>query len=199
MKNKVMNKISLGLVATLLVGFILNPITAKAESTTEITGTVVATTFDVSVNLNTTYTINPNATDGTYLQSNDITIVNNSSAPVDVSIQDITASTSFTDYMNTDVGTGTKEDWYALGKTDSQSKIALYLTADDANSTWRNQLRTTDVFFKEILDSTDAIALGTINSGDSVVYKVGAYHGLAFDSAITNVNTVTWNFALATE
>ena len=84
-----------------------------------------------------------------------------------------------TDVLNTDVGDGNKEDWYKLGASDSKSKIALALKVVPDKSTWRKQVRSTDIFFKEILDlSSDAtINLGTINAGDTVTYTLDGPEG----------------------
>ena len=121
--------------------------------------------------------------------------------PIQLDIKSITASSSMTDVMNTDVGSGTKEEWYALGAADSKEKIALALTEVADKSTWRSQTRTTDIFFKEILDLTDGnvITLGTINSNDTVTYTLDGFHGLAFDEEINNTNTITWSVSLAEE
>ena len=95
---------------------------------------------------------------------------------------------------------------YAMGQTtkipaEKLEKIALALTEVADKSTWRSQTRTTDIFFKEILDLTDGnvITLGTINSNDTVTYTLDGFHGLAFDEEINNTNTITWSVSLAEE
>ena len=169
MKSKLITKIMTGVMV--LSTFMAMPV--YAETTTVVNGTINASTFDVSVSSNATYTINPNAEDGSY----------------------------FTDVLSTDVGTGTKEEWYALGATDSKAKIALALKELPEKSIWRNKVRTTDIFFKEILDlqTEESINLGTVNAGDTVTYSLDGFHGLAFNEGITNTNTITWSVAIADE
>ena len=198
MKSKLLTKVMAGfMIASTLLA---TPVYAD-DSETILNGTINASTFDVSVSSNATYTINPNATDGNYFSASEIGIVNNSVMPIKLDIKSITASTSMTDVLNTDVGTGTKEEWYALGATDSKAKIALSLKEVADKSTWRSKTRDTDIFFKEILGLTNGavIELGTVNSGDTVTYSLDGFHGLAFSEGISNTNTITWSVQLAEE
>ena len=197
MKNKLLSKFITGMMIMTTL-FSTMPVYA-AENTTVLTGTIKAATFDVSVSSTATYTIDPNVSDGNYLTSSEIGILNNSVMPIQLDIKSITESSNMTDVLNTDVGTGTKEEWYKLGATDSKSKIALELAPVADKSTWRNQVRTDSIFFKEILDLTDAnvINLGTVDSGNTITYAIDGYHGLAFGSEINNTNTITWAVSLA--
>ena len=197
MKSKLITKIMTGVMV--LSTFMAMPV--YAETTTVVNGTINASTFDVSVSSDATYTINPNAEDGSYFTASEIGILNNSVMPIKLDVKSITASTAMTDVLSTDVGTGTKEEWYALGATDSKAKIALALKELPEKSIWRNKVRTTDIFFKEILDlqTEESINLGTVNAGDTVTYSLDGFHGLAFNEGITNTNTITWSVAIADE
>ena len=197
MKNKIMTTLIMGV----MIASSLFAMPVKADNETVVNGTIKASTFDVSVSANATYTIDPNNADGTYFTASEIGILNNSVMPISLDIKSITASSNMTDVLNTDVGDGNKEDWYKLGASDSKSKIALALKVVPDKSTWRKQVRSTDIFFKEILDlSSDAtINLGTINAGDTVTYTLDGFHGLAFDSQIANTNTITLSVSLAEE
>lgn len=197
MKNKIITKLMTGI----MIASTLFAMPVKADNETIVNGTIKASTFDVSVSSNATYTIDPNDTSGNYFTASEIGILNNSVMPISLDIKSITASTNMTDVLNTAVGTGLKTDWYALGASDSKSQIALALKTVPDKSTWRNQVRTTDIFFKEILDlaADTTINLGTINAGDTVTYTLDGFHGLAFDSQIVNTNTITWSVSLAEE
>lgn len=198
MKNRILTKIMTGI---LLMSTLLTIPVQAADNETILNGTIYASTFDVSVSSNATYSIDPNNTDGNYFTASEIGILNNSVMPIQLDIKSITASSNMTDVLNTDVGTGTKSEWYALGSDDSKSKIALALKVVSDRSTWRSQERTTDIFFKEILDLVDGnvISLGTVNSGDTVTYTLDGFHGLAFSEQINNTNTITWAVSLAEE
>ncbi len=196
MKRKILQK---GILSILVLSMLSMMPVKAADNETIVNGTIKASTFDVSVSSNATYEIDPNATDGNYFTASEIGIVNNSVMPIQLDIKSITASSNMTDVLNTEVGTGLKTDWYALGAADSKAKIALSLQAVADKSTWRSQTRTTDIFFKEILDLVDGnvIELGTVNSGDTITYTIDGFHGLAFDEGINNTNTITWAVSLA--
>lgn len=198
MKSKLLEK---GIISVLVLSMLAIMPVKAADNETIVNGTIKASTFDVSVSSNATYEIDPNATDGNYFSASEIGIVNNSVMPIQLDIKSITASSNMTDVLNTDVGTGLKDDWYALGAADSKAKIALSLQEVTDKSTWRSQTRTTDIFFKEILDLVDGnvIELGTVNSGDTITYTLDGFHGLSFDEGITNTNTITWAVSLAEE
>ena len=190
MKIKKMKRfLPFALVSSMILSNIV-PVFAESKEV-QISGEIKAATIDISTNITasvggdgTTYTIDPNAEDGNYLTSNEITIINGSNFPIKLGVADAENQTNnLTDVLPTDVGSGTKEDWYALGKTDSESKIALGLK--NSSGTKIKNLVEGITYFKTIQDLEDSsIDLGVVGAGGSISYEVDGFHGLAFSQAI---------------
>ena len=185
--------ISIFLVLTMIL-VVLFPTTNVMASETVINGEVDALVIKMSITPTVEWTIDPNNENEEYFTSSILSMVNNSTAPVKISIIDATASTTLTDVLPDHF-----EDWTNLGKKDSEN-IALGLNSLET-SEFREQIATDTIYIKELTELFNTpeaeFELGSINANKSIMYSLTANHGLAFQSAFTNTNTLSFGVELA--
>lgn len=161
---------------------------AYADSDTIINGTIKASTIDISASGTATYTI-----DEKTLISDTLQVLNNANFPVSIAVADVTkTSGTIEDVLPSAVGT--QDDWFNLGRKDSESKIALGLKHTGGD--YLEEFTSDTVYFKNIQDSTDPISLGAIAANTNAEYEIDGFHGLAFSSEISEQYKITWDIGL---
>ena len=182
-----MNKfIKMGLPIILLSNLILCP-PVYADSDTEINGTVRASTIDVSASGTSTYTIN-----GKALTSDTIGIVNNSNFPISVGVVKAEKTIgTLLDVLPQSVGN--KQDWFNLGRKDSNSKIALGLKHTSGD--YLEEDEPDILYFKEVQDE-GTLPLGSVAAKGNLGYEINGFYGLAFSSDVSEQYKITWDISL---
>ena len=205
--KKVKKVLPFALASSMILSNIVPVFAESQEIPIEVKGTIQAAKIDVSTNVsggggasgsNATYTIDPNNSDGNYLTSSPITIINNSSFPLTISVDKaVNKTNNLEDVLPNDVGD--EEDWHNLGKTESESKIALGLKYTDGD--YLEDIKSGTVYFKEIQNSYNLIDLGVIeskqdNSPSTVSYEIDGFYGLAFSKDMSEDYQITFNIRL---
>lgn len=161
--------------------------TGQVSATVPVTGTIQPLTISVTHPISTAYAIDPNA--GSFTAPA-IAVTNNTSAPVNVTVQSLSSATGgtiqFTDKLPTD------EAWSSLSAADSKKYIALGVTAD-SSSGWNSGANTTT----DWAAAGTAAAIGTLNTGATGKLNLSADFGKAFDGSYTAAHNVVFSFSLA--
>lgn len=151
---------------------------------------LVSVTHPVSVG----YAINPDS--ATPFTAPDVQIVNNSTIPIRVSVQGLSASTGGSLKLN-DVPPSKYADWSKLTSTQTRSDIALGLGIRETSTgsgTWSEIDRTTPLYASDV---TGRIPLGILNpNGAAGTLALTAKYGLAWDKAYTSVHSLSLFFDL---
>lgn len=167
---------------------IFSPIVYAADSSTIINGTTKASTIDVSASGTANYTIN-----GKSITSDTIGIINNSNFPISIGVAKVEKTLgNLLDVLPELIGN--KYDWYNLGKTESNSKIALGLKHTGGD--YLEEFTLDTLFFKNVQDSTESIGLGALASKGNAEYQIDGFHGLAFSSDISEQYKITWDIGI---
>ncbi len=187
----------------------LTPISVRAEEITEdsISQTVINCDYK-KTKIDMTYTksfpavIDPNA-EGEKLTSGKGILINNSSAPVEISINNCESDNTMVYVLPWEINgvteSSTPEElkvaWYGLGARDSSSKAGLGIATTE-ESQFRNKV-TDKVYFKTLMET--GCILGSVNSGDKIEFEVFGNHGLAIKEEINTITTITYGYKLAEE
>ncbi|ARP50235.1 DUF5057 domain-containing protein [Ruminococcaceae bacterium CPB6] len=151
---------------------------------------LVSVTHPVSVG----YAINPNS--AAPFTAPDVQIVNNSTIPIRVSVQSLSASTGGSLTLN-DVSPSKYADWSKLTTVQTRSNIALGLGIRETaagSGTWSEIDRTAPLYASDITDKTP---LGVLNpNGAAGTLELTAKYGLAWDKAYTSVHSLSLFFDL---
>jgi hypothetical protein len=148
----------------------------------------ISVTHPVSIS----YTIDPNSS--TPFTAPNIPITNNSSIPINVSVQSLSASSGGSIHFN-DVSPTKYPDWSKLTAAQTKSDIALGIgVAETAASsgTWSSIHATNPIYSINITSKT---LLGTLNpNGATGNLSVSAYCGIAWDNAYTSMHNLVLVF-----
>ncbi len=159
-----------------------------ADSDTVVNGTVKASTIDISASGTANYTI-----DKKTLTSDTIGIINNSNFPISVGVAKVEKTLgNLSDVLPELIGN--KYDWYNLGRAESNSKIALGLK--HTGGTYLEKTEPDTLYFKKVQDSSSALTLGALASKGSLNYEISGYHGLAFNSDVSEEYKITWELGI---
>lgn len=200
--------LSMGLAFALTFASIIPASVSAAETgETVIQGNISATgNFDISVSATATYTIDEN---GDFIYT-PISVVNNSTFPVEFGFNSYSKTGSLTEVLKNDTGvlgtlTGSETDeqlrakWAMQGKNGSKN-IAIYLK-DSLTSEYATNYVASEIplatLGSQITANSNNYKKGIILGGDSVSFELDAFHGLAFSEAVVMSHTVGMVFNLA--
>ena len=170
---------------SLIMGSVL-PVSADAS--TEINGNIKSASIDISASSTANYIIN-----GKTITSDTIGILNNSNFPISIGVANVEKTIgNLEDVLPESVGT--QEQWFNLGKKDSESKIALGLKHTGGD--YLDEFTSDTLYFKNVQDATDSIGLGALASKGNVEYQIDGFYGLAFSSDISEQYKITWEIGL---
>lgn len=185
-----------GLMAVLLAPQLIKQ-TDASESEVILNGEVSALLLDFTVPSEVEFTINPNASspDQVFV-SPEFTVINDSSAPISVSVSafENNGGHTFTDVMPNAHG-----DWTVLGVAESTRDLALGIDVDPLGTNdWYTMAgaASDNIYAKEIQDSSDAILIGGIKPNSQIKLGLTANHGYSFDSPLTTQYRLTLIFEL---
>lgn len=199
MKYKLRKIITMMVVMALLV--VATSVTAFAADTTTtgegdastpipIEGTISALTVSVTHPATITYSIDPNTGDTTDIVAPDILLVNNTLAPIKVTVESMFSTLGgtlqFTDVMPAD------KDWANLSVADSKEFIALGLKIPHNVMEWNTGFNVGTYYASDMI----LVELGTLNSNCTGGLMLVANHGLAFDQAYTSMHSLFFMFNL---
>lgn len=198
MKLKLRKVFVMMVVVALLVA--ATSVTALADDTTTtgqgdasapvpIEGSISALTVSVTHPATISYTIDPNNGDTTGIIAPEITLVNNTLAPVRVTVESMFSTLGgtlqFTDVLPTD------RDWANLSVADSKEFIALGIKIPSAME-WNPGYNENTYY---AFDMT-MVEFGTLNYNCMGVFTLVANHGLAFDQSYTSKHSLFFMFDL---
>ena len=198
MKYKLRKIITMMVVMALLVA--ATSVTAFAADTTTtgegdastpipVEGTISALTVSVTHPATIAYSIDPNTGDTTDLVAPDILLVNNTLAPIKVTVESMFSTLGgtlqFTDVMPAD------KDWENLSVADSKEFIALGLRIPSAME-WNTGYNEGTYYAADMI----LVEFGTLNSNCTGGLTLVANHGLAFDQANTSMHSLFFMFNL---
>ena len=185
-KRKILNKFFPYLLVSSMVLGNLTPVYADSE--TQVQGTIQASTIDVSASATANYSIT-----GKTITSDAVGIVNNSNFPINLGVARVEKTLgSLEDVLPETVGD--ENAWFSLGKNDSNSKIALGLKHTSGD--YQNTIKSDTLYFKEVMDSLNAVQLGTLAAKGSINYEIDGFHGLAFTSNLSEQYKITWDLGI---
>ena len=163
--------------------------TGDVTATVPVEGSISAITISVTHPATVAYTIDPNSGLTNEIVAPDITLVNNTLVPVNVTVQSFLSSAGGT-LQFTDVGVVDK-DWDNLNKADSKTYIALGLEIQDAME-WNTGYNENTYY---AVDGVP-ILFGALNNNATGSLSLVAEHGLAFDQAYTAIHSLIFMFNL---
>lgn len=199
MKLKLRKVLMMMVVVALLVA--ATSVTALADDTATtgegdasvpipIEGSISALIVSVTHPATITYSIDPNNGDTTGIIAPEILLVNNTLAPVRVTVESMFSTPGgtlqFTDVLPND------RDWPNLSLADSKEYIALGLRIPTAME-WNPGYNENTYY---AFDMT-MVEFGTLNHNRMGVLTLVANHGLAFDRAYTSKHSLFFMFNLA--
>lgn len=205
-----MTKKILSLILVLTMIFSLSAVSSFAEDLlyddgtttgdTIVTGTITPTVVSFTIPTSTSFTLDPNQEIGERFVSTGFSVTNNATAPLTVSV-DSFAQKAEQDHFFTDVEPDKYGEWGNLGKTISESEIALGLKIDDS-SQWSSVTREATLYVVDSIeadaaDADAAIEIGVINPNQTVDFNFEASHGNSFSEEITSEYVISWIFGLA--
>lgn len=170
---------------------------AATTASTVVNGNVAASVLSVSVPSSLAFTVDPNDLDTTYVSS-EANIINNTNAPIEVWVaagnsnfkQSTSSSWKPVDYLPGEL------DWSNLGKTQSESSLALGIKINDPTE-WRKVILTDTLWVKEQNNIGAAVIFGELNALSSAKVSLEVHHGNAFSEVKSCQYDVVWSFALA--
>lgn len=159
--------------------------TGSVTATVPVSGTVQATTISVTVPINASYAINPDANTFT---APALAVTNNSVVPINVGVQSLTADTSgtITDKLPTD------ENWAALDAADSARYLALGVGITDGSG-WNTGYNTST----DWAAAKTPVQFGTLASGATGNMNLTGQFGRAISKTITPTGSLVFSFSLA--
>lgn len=169
---------------------------AGTTASTTVNGSISASIISVSVPASLAFTIDPNNPSGD--QASKAVIQSNTNAPIEISIngggdsfkQSANSSWKPTDYLPDEL------NWEKLGRTDSESSLALGLLV--CNPTQWRILSLTDVLWvKELANMTGSAVIGQLDPNTSAEITFQTYHGNAFSETKVCAYNIVWSFSLA--
>ena len=163
--------------------------TGNVTATVPVEGSISAITISVTHPATVAYTIDPNSGLTNEIVAPDITLVNNTLVPVNVTVQSFLSSAGGT-LQFTDVGVVDK-DWDNLNKADSKTYIALGLEIQNAME-WNTGYNENTYY---AVDGVP-ILFGALNNNATGSLSLVAEHGLAFDQAYTAIHSLIFMFNL---
>lgn len=160
-----------------------------ATATVPIEGSISALTVSVTHPATITYAIDPNTGDTNGIIAPQISLVNNTLAPVKVTVESMFSvlggSLEFTDVLPAD------KDWANLNVADSNEFIALGIRIPNAME-WNAGYDQNTYFAADMM----LVEFGTLNYNCTGVFTLVANHGLAFDQAGTAKHSLFFMFSL---
>lgn len=169
---------------------------AGTTASTTVNGSISASIISVSVPASLAFTIDPNNPSGD--QASKAVIQSNTNAPIEISIngggssfkQSASSSWKPVDYLPDEL------NWEKLGRTDSESSLALGVLV--CNPTQWRVLQLTDVLWvKELANMTGNAVIGQLDPNTSSEITFQTYHGNAFSEAKDCAYNIVWSFSLA--
>ena len=158
-------------------------------ATVPVEGSISAITISVTHPATVAYTIDPNSGLTNNIIAPDITLVNNTLVPVNVTVQSFISSAGGT-IQFADVAVADK-DWANLNKADSKEFIALGMEIQNAME-WNLGYNENTYY---AVDGVP-ILFGTLNNNAMGSLSLVAEHGLAFDQAYTAMHSLIFMFNL---
>jgi hypothetical protein len=160
-----------------------------ASATVPVEGSISALTVSVTHPATVSYAIDPNTGDTTGIISPEITLVNNTLAPVRVTVESMFSTPGgtlqFADVLPVD------RDWANLNLADSKEYIALGIKIPSAME-WNSGYNENTYY---AFDMT-MVEFGTLNHGCMGTFTLVANHGLAFDQSYTATHSLCFMFDL---
>ncbi len=161
----------------------------NASATVPIEGSISALTISVTHPATVTYAIDPNTGDTYGIIAPEILLVNNTLAPVKVTIESMFSvsggTLEFADVLPTD------KDWANLSVADSKEFIALGIRIPSSME-WNLGYNEGTYYAADMT----LVEFGTLNYGCMGVLTLVANHGLAFDQAGTAKHSLFFMFDL---
>ena len=161
----------------------------NASATVPIEGSISALTISVTHPATVTYAIDPNTGDTYGIIAPEIFLVNNTLAPVKVTVESMFSvlggTLEFADVLPTD------KDWANLSVADSKEFIALGIRIPSAME-WNLGYNEGTYFAADM----SLIDFGTLNYNCMGSFSLVAIHGLAFDQAGTAKHSLFFMFDL---
>lgn len=169
---------------------------ADTTATTTVNGSISASIISVSVPASLAFTIDPNSSNGD--QASKAVIQSNTNAPIKISIngggnsfkQAESSSWKPVDYLPEEL------EWEKLGRSDSESSLALGLLACNETQ-WRVLMLTDTLWVKELANMVGNAVIGELDPHTSAEITFQTYHGNAFSEAKACTYNVVWSFSLA--
>ncbi len=198
MKLKLKKAFIMMVVVALLVA--ATSVTALADDTTTtgegdastpipIEGSISALTVSVTHPATISYTIDPNTGDQYGIIAPEITLVNNTLAPIRVRVESMFSTPGgtlqFTDVLPTD------KDWANLNVAESKEFIALGIKIPSVME-WNTGYNENTYYAADMM----LVEFGTLNHNCMGVFTLVANHGLAFDQAYTSKHSLFFMFDL---
>ena len=175
-------------------------VTALADDTTTtgegdastpipIEGSISALTVSVTHPATISYAIDPNDGDTTGIIAPEITLVNNTLAPIRVRVESMFSAPGgalqFTDVLPTD------KDWSNLSVAESKELIALGIRIP-SEMEWNPGYNKNTYYAADMT----LVEFGTLNHNCMGAFTLVASHGLAFDQAYTSKHSLFFMFDL---
>jgi hypothetical protein len=181
----------------MMSGLLYDKVAASdASSETTVTGHITPSLIKVSAPAKIIFSIDPNAEERSQFISSQITIKNNSNAPVKVKIN--SGAQNFIQTVDSkwkplDVLPDAYE-WDRLGTDESESYLALGIRAGGEG--WRDKTKNSALYVKEQNTSLSSIEFGEIDSNSDAELTLVCSHGLSFGSEKECTYTIIWTFSL---
>jgi len=161
-----------------------------------VNGSISASIISVSVPASLAFTIDPNNPSGD--QASKAVIQSNTNAPIEISIngggssfkQSANSSWKPVDYLPDEL------NWEKLGRTDSESSLALGLLVCNPTQ-WRTLSLTDVLWVKKLANMTGSAVIGQLDPKSSAEITFQTYHGNAFSEAKVCAYNIIWLFSLA--
>jgi hypothetical protein len=164
--------------------------TGTVNGTVTVNGAISALTISVTHPLTAAYAIDPNNGASGTLTAPDITVLNNTKVPINVTVNSLTASSGGT-LTFTDVLPAAKT-WATLNLVDSKKFIALGILIKNSTG-WTTGYTTTTMYAAGGLPTL----FGTLPAAATGTFTLTANFGLAFDAAFTANHSMVFMFQLS--
>lgn len=163
--------------------------TGEVIATVPVEGSISALTISVTHPATLAYTIDPNIGEAGEFIAPDIPIINNTKAPVNITVQSLASSPGGT-LQFTDVASNEK-DWKSLNLKDSKSFIALGINIKEAAG-W-NTGYDEGIHYAV---KTEPTLFGSLPANTTGTMTMVADFGLAFDQSYTAMHNLVFMFNL---
>lgn len=163
--------------------------TGSVTSTIPVNGSISALTISVTHPVQVAYAIDANGGATGSFSSPAIAITNNTTAPVNVTVQSLTSATGgsiqFTDKLPGD------EDWASLNNADSKKYLALGIGITDGSGWNSGYVTSTDW-----AAANTSVEFGSLDTAATGNFQFTADYGHAFDQAYTANHSLVFMFDL---